>query len=178
MLDPLKNTSVDMFLRSLAVKREKGSEETYIVTMDLESVTSPSAKELNGVLLGSEGALAAMEAAGSNKAKGKLEYKGDSGLLNIRFGTFDTDSNFEECLRGKGRIILNRLKYTSDGSPELSQRVRLVEFSPSIDEIGRLFRRMNRELWVEVQPAQLSLLDQGPTTPTTDGEDEELQATG
>ena len=145
------------------VKRDKGTEETYILTLEFEGrvLNQEQATELDEVL---PGALRALEAdvgedeeeeASRGKTKGKLEIKGDSTPFKLDLGYFDGENNRKLILRGQARIIHTCLKYSSDDKPELTQRVRVSDFD--LDALPALYRRAFRVVSIALDPVQLTL---------------------
>ena len=157
MIDPVQGTdTVKMVLRDVKVKRDKGTEESYIVTVELENGETMKAPEMDQV---AKGAAALLEGVGDQQLKGKLVVKMDSRLAKVSLGYFGNDNGRVEMVVGHARVIHTVLKYETGEPYVLVQRVR---FSP-VDQlefdlfIGPLLRRKDREVDVFVGPLQATI---------------------
>lgn len=152
-----KDEGVRTLLRKLDIKRDPDAEEAYVVTVELENGATLTADEAEQAVAGASRVLESLEGDEAG-VKGNLVRKGDGQLVMLNLGYVDDTDTRVELLVGVGRVVHTKLKYSSMQPYELFQRVRFLSVGADIvDGIGPLFRRMNLELDVQVQPLQAEL---------------------
>lgn len=162
MISATREGEENLILRKIDIKRDKGTEESYILTLELENGETVSARQADISVPGAEAALEALDEADEKDGKivGKATIKGDSKPFVMVAGFYDGKHSFVELLKGRAKVIHTVLKYSTSDPPVLVQRVRFEHFNCGdldIAGIGPLFRRLHRELVAQVLPLQKSL---------------------
>lgn len=171
MISATRESEENLILRKIDIKRDKGTEESYILTLELENGETISARQADISVPGAEAALEALDEVDEKDGKivGKATIKSDSKPFVMVAGFYDGKHSFVELLKGRAKVIHTVLKYSTSDPPVLIQRVRFEHFNcgdVGIDGVGSLFRRLHRELIAQVLPLQKSLFaTQQPAAP-------------
>ena len=153
----------ELKLRKLDVKRETGTEESWVYTLHLESeVDAGEEHELDRLIPGSCAIIeAGFDSAdpddeGNDPPKSKLvqaslKVKGESEHYNAVI-----ESDGVVICKGKLTLLGGEVKVQGKKAL-LTQRVRLYSPEPGISQVGLLFQRLHREVKVELESAQMPL---------------------